>query len=127
MRVGRLSNTVLVTADVTDTLLEAARRMDRQHVGAMPVFDEGTLVGVLSERDLVQAMAEGAPPDTTSVADYMTEGPITVRLQDDVSLAARRMREHGIRHLPVVLGGQVVGMLSMRDLLGDPAEAATKR
>jgi CBS domain-containing protein len=120
LRVGKLSNMELVTAEVTDTLLEAATKMDRQHVGALPVLDDGELVGVLSERDLVKAMAEGAAPDTTSVVDYMTEGAITVRLQDEVSTATRRMREHGIRHLPVVLSGQVVGMLSIRDLI-EPA------
>ena len=117
MKVGRISSTVLITADVTDTLLEAATKMDRQHVGALPVLDDGELVGVLSERDLVKAIAERAAADTTSVADYMAEGAITVRLEDDVSVAAKRMREHGIRHLPVVLAGQLVGMLSIRDVV----------
>ena len=117
MRVGRFSNLELVTTEARDTLFDAAHKMDRKHVGALPVLDDRLLIGVISEKDIVKAVAEGADPATIPVTDYMTESAVTVRLQDDVAVAVRRMVEHRIRHLPVVLGHDVIGMLSVRDLL----------
>jgi CBS domain-containing protein len=79
--------------------------------------DEGALVGVISEADLVTAMAEEASPELTAVDEYMTEGAITVTPQDDPAIAARRMVEHGIGHLPVIDHDSAIGMVSKGDLL----------
>jgi CBS domain-containing protein len=117
MKVATLCSTEVITAEVTDTLFEAAQKMARNHVGALAVLDEGALVGVISEADLVTAMAEEASPELTAVDEYMTEGAITVTPQDDAAIAARRMVEHGIGHLPVIDHDSAIGMVSKGDLL----------
>jgi CBS domain-containing protein len=100
--------------------------MARNHVGALAVLDEGALVGVISEADLVAAVAEEASLDSTSVDEYMTEGAITVGPGDEGRIAARRMVEHGIGHLPVVDGESTIGMVSKGDLLAVGAVAARR-
>ena len=117
MKVATLCSTEVITAEVTDTLFEAAQKMARNHVGALAVLDEGALVGVISEADLVTAIAEEASPELTAVDEYMTEGAITVTRQDDAAIAARRMVEHGIGHLPVIDHDSAIGMVSKGDLL----------
>ena len=117
MKVATLCSTEVITAEVTDTLFEAAQKMARNHVGALAVLDEGALVGVISEADLVTAIAEEASPELTAVDEYMTEGAITVTPQDDAATAARRMVEHGIGHLPVIDHDSPIGMVSKGDLL----------
>lgn len=125
MKVETLCNTHLISAEVTDTLFEAAEKMARNHVGALAVLDEGALVGVISEADLVAAIAEEATLAVTPVDEYMTEGAITVSPGDDGGIAARRMVEHGIGHLPVIERGLAIGMVSKGDLLAIGAVAAT--
>jgi CBS domain-containing protein len=117
MKVATFCSSDLISAEVTDTLFEAAQKMARNHVGALAVLDEGELVGVISEADLVSAVAEEASLDVTPVDEYMTEGAITVLSGDEAAIAARRMLEHGIGHLPVVEGETAVAMLSRGDLL----------
>lgn len=123
MRISSFCTGGLLTADATDTLLEAARKMARHHVGALAVLEEGELVGVISQADLVTAIAEGASVWATAVEDYMTEGAITVAPDEGADLAARRMVEHSIGHLPVVEAGSAVGMVSRGDLLAVGAVA----
>ena len=91
--------------------------MAYKRVGALAVLRQGSLVGVITESDLVCAMAEGSSATTTVVDQYMTADPITVAVGDDAGLAARRMVEHGIGHFPVVDGGSPIGMISRGDLL----------
>lgn len=117
MNVASFCSKDVITADATDTLLEAAQKMARNHVGALAVMDEGRLAGLISEADLVTAVAEEASLFTVAVEDYMTEEPITVGAGDDAGLAARRMVEHGIDHLLVMDDGSTVGMVSKGDLL----------
>ncbi len=126
MKVANLHSSKLIAVEVTDTLLDAAEKMARNHVGALAVLDEGVLVGVVSEADLVCAMAEEAIPASTSVDEYMTEGPITVDPDDDVALAARRIVEHGIGHLLVMSGESAIGMVSKGDLLAIGAVASPR-
>lgn len=115
--VSRLCSGDLIAVGLTDTLLGAAQKMAHKRIGALAVMHQGDLVGVITEADVVCAIAEGASPTTTVVADYMTEAPVTVASTDGVDLAARRMIEHGIGHLPVMDSGVVVGMVSRGDLL----------
>lgn len=117
MRVWERCRHVLITAQPDDTLVDAAGQMNCYQIGALPVFDERKLIGIVTERDLTAAVAEGVDPATTRVVEYMTEQPTTVAPDDDLQVAARRMAELGVRHLPVVDGGRLVGVLSMRDLL----------
>jgi CBS domain-containing protein len=108
----------LLTAEVDDSLAEAAGRMQWHAVGALPVYERHALVGIVTERDVTAAVADGIDPLATPVSAYMTPSPATVRPDDDLVVAVRRMAELGVRHLPVLEEGRLVGMLSMRDLLG---------
>jgi CBS domain-containing protein len=126
MKVESLCSNDLITAEVTDTLVEAAQKMARNHVGALAVLDEGTLVGVLSEADLVKAVAEEASLEVTAVDEYMTGDAITVVPGDDAGIAAQRMVDHGIGHLPVMDAGSAIGMVSKGDLLAVGAVAARR-
>jgi CBS domain-containing protein len=113
----------LYTAQTEETLEEAADRMSWHQVGALPVFDGQQLVGIITERDLTAALAEDADLAGTPVSDYMTPAPTVLGPDSELAEAARKMLELGVRHLPVVQGGRLVGVLSIRDLLaadGDP-------
>jgi CBS domain-containing protein len=83
-----------------------------------PVFEGQLLVGIITERNLAAAMAEGADPVTTPVSDYMTPAPEVPGPDSELADAARVMLELGVRHLPIMRGGRLVGVLSMRDVLG---------
>lgn len=126
MKVSTLCSTDVITAEVTDTLLEAAQKMAHNHVGALAVLDDGVLVGVISEADLVTAIAEEASLELESVDEFMTEGAITVTPEDDAGIAARRMVENGIGHLPVIQRDAAVGMVSKGDLLAVGVVAAPR-
>jgi CBS domain-containing protein len=117
MRVSERCRHVLVTTVPEETLLGAATRMNWYQVGALPVYRRQRLIGIITERDVVAALAGGANPAATTVADFMTDKPVTVRPDEDMEAAGRRMAELGVRHLPVVDGRRLVGVLSIRDLL----------
>jgi len=121
MRVSERCHYVLITTHPDETLMDAAGRMNCYQIGALPAYEQHRLVGIVTERDMIAALAEGADPATATVADYMTDQPVTVAPDDDLAVAARRMAELGVRHLPVVDGHQLVGVLSIRDLLSDQA------
>jgi CBS domain-containing protein len=97
-------------------LAEAARRMSGDRVGAVMVLDEGKLVGILTERDLMRAVGD-ARVEGSTVADWMTRDPETVDPDDTTEMAATLMIHGGFRHLPVLQGGDVVGVVSIRDLM----------
>lgn len=126
MKVATLYSSEVITAEVTDTLFEAAQTMASNHVGALPVVDEGVLVGVISEADLVTAIAEEAPLELTTVDQFMTADAITVAPEDDAAIAARRMVENGIGHLPVIERDSTIGMVSKGDLLAIGVVAAPR-
>jgi len=113
---------MLIVTVPEETLLGAATRMRWYQVSALPVYRRHRLVGILTERDMVAALADGADPTTARVADYMTDRPITIHPDEGLEAAARRMATLGVRHLPVVEDGRQLGMLSIRDLLA-PAPA----
>jgi CBS domain-containing protein len=121
MRVSERCHYVLITAEPDETLIDAAGRMNCYQIGALPVYEHHRLVGIVTERDIVAALAEGADPETATVSNYMTGGPVTVAPDDDLDVAARRMAELGVRHLPVVEGHRLVGVLSIRDLVAGQA------
>ncbi|MGZ8688355.1 MAG: CBS domain-containing protein [Gaiellaceae bacterium] len=102
-----------------DTLGEVAERMTAKNVGAVAVKDFGRLIGILTERDLLQAMAARVHSSEARVRQWMTADPITAPGDTEVQEAARVMLEHGFRHLPVVDGdGQVIGVVSLRRVVG---------
>jgi CBS domain-containing protein len=96
---------------------EVARRMVERNVGSVLVLDtEGRLAGILTERDLMRALARGVRDDAL-VEDCMTRDPETIAPTESAQHAAVLMIHGGFRHLPVVDGDDVVGMLSIRDLM----------
>jgi CBS domain-containing protein len=117
MKVCARYRAVLVTVDSDESLVDAADRMRWYAVGALPVYEGHTLVGIVTERDLTAAVADGVDPARTLVRDRMTPAPATVAPDDEVADAARTMADLGVRHLPVVEGERLVGMLSIRDLI----------
>ena len=117
MHVSDMAHQELFTAQADETLDEAADRMSWHQVGALPVFDGQRLVGIITERDLTAAIAEGADPTTTPVSDFMTAAPEVLRPDSDLADAVHTMLRLGVRHLPVMQGGRLVGVLSMRDVL----------
>jgi CBS domain-containing protein len=112
----------LLEAAPEDTLGEVAERMTAVNVGAVAVKDFGRLIGILTERDLLKAMAARVHSSEARVRQWMTEDPITAPLDMDVEEAARIMLDNGFRHLPVLdESGQVVSVVSLRRVV-----AATK-
>jgi CBS domain-containing protein len=97
-----------------DTLGEVAERMTAKNVGAVVVKDFGRLIGILTERDLLKAMAARVHTSEARVRQWMTEDPVTVGRDTPLDEAAQIMLDNGFRHLPVVDEGQVVGVVSLR-------------
>jgi CBS domain-containing protein len=97
-------------------LAEAARSMAQRGVGAVLVLEGERLAGILTERDLLKAVAAGFT-DEARVSDWMTRQPETVEPDETTDHAAALMIHGGFRHLPVVEGGRAVGILSIRDLM----------
>ena len=106
----------LLTVEPTLPLTEVAKRMVAKDVGAVLVFDDEGLCGILTERDVLRAVADGID-DATLVRDRMTANPETLDADDTTQHAAVLMIHGGFRHLPVVEQGKVVGVLSIRDLM----------
>jgi CBS domain-containing protein len=97
-------------------LADVAERMVSRDVGAVLVLEGERLVGILTERDVLRAVAGGIDTDTV-VADWMTRDPETMEPDEPIRQAAVLMIHGGFRHLPIVQGDDVVGMLSIRDLM----------
>ena len=106
----------LLTVTRDAALEETAQRMVDRDVGAVLVMEGDELVGILTERDVLRAVAAGIQDDTF-VADWMTRDPDTMSPDDTTQHAAVLMIHGGFRHMPLVEGDQVVGVLSIRDLM----------
>lgn len=116
-QVSELMSRSVLHGGPAQTLAQAASAMRSRRVGAIVVIAEGRLLGIITERDLLRAIAEQSHPADTAVSSYMTADPLTIDADENEITARRLMVERGIRHLPVTQAGQVVGMLSVRDVL----------
>lgn len=121
MRIGDLCGKDFVIGTGPEmTIRRAAERMAEEGVGCLVVVERsGSLAGVITDRDIVvRVLAEGLNPDTTSVADAMSEPPVTISHNAEMEEAARLMRETGVRRLPVIdRHGKAIGVVSLDDLL----------
>ena len=117
MDVSELMQTPAVTTTVRETLSSAAARMYEYGIDALAVVNGADeVLGIVTERDLLRAIADGRSPTTTPIEWYTSSLAVTIGPDADCAAAARLMERHGIRHLPVTRDGQAVGMLSARDL-----------
>ena len=118
----------LVRAEKSQTVRDVASVMTKANVGAVAVLDSGRLVGVFSERDIMaRVVAAGLDPAKTRVENVMTKDIVVADPRDSVDSAIAKMHKIGCRHLPVVKEGNLVGMLSIRDLLEYDDEDQTNR
>jgi CBS domain-containing protein len=99
-----------------DTLGETATKMVDRGVGSVVVSDFGRLIGILTERDMLRAMADRTHPSQARVREWMTTEPITATTAMDASEGAAIMLEHNFRHLPIVEEGRALGIVSIRDV-----------
>ena len=116
----------LLCVEPGETITEVAQRMVERNLGAVLVLDRDRLVGIMTERDLMRAVAVGVHADA-SVSEYMSRHPETIEPDDSTQHAAVLMIHGGFRHLPVVEGGEVVGILSIRDLMRVTLEDSAPR
>jgi CBS domain-containing protein len=118
---GTLADVVsptFITVAPEDTLGEVAERMTHQNTGAVVVKDFGRLIGILTERDMLRAMAARVHTSDARVRQWMTEDPMTAAPDMDLDEAAQVMLDNGFRHLPVVDGSTVLGVVSLRRVMG---------
>jgi len=114
-----MSSGDVLTVEPSVSLAGAARRMSDRNVGAAVVVDQsGRVAGIFTERDLLRAVAGGVALDEAEVGSLMTANPITLPSDHSPSEAAAIMNERKFRHIPVVDEGELVGIVSIRDLVG---------
>jgi CBS domain-containing protein len=113
-----------ITVAPEDTLGEVAEKMMDQNVGAAVVKDYGRLIGILTERDMLRAMAARMHTSEARVRQWMTADPVTAAPDLSLEEAAKVMLDHGFRHLPVVDGTTVLGVVSLRRVLGGRRQPA---
>jgi CBS domain-containing protein len=102
---------------VSASVVEAARLMREEHIGALPITDDEQLVGMITDRDIAtRVVAEAADPKTTSVGDIYSRDLISVEPDKDLDDALRLMARHQVRRLPVVDQGRLVGIVSQADI-----------
>jgi CBS domain-containing protein len=116
MQVREIMKADVKTASPTDSFADIASLLHDNHISSVVVIDQTTLSGIVTERDLVNVVAEGLDPRAIAIGDRMTRNLDTVDSRTDVAEAAEHMARLQIRHLPVVDHGKVVGILSIRDL-----------
>ena len=113
---GELMAKDVLTVAPEDTLGEAAEKMEKRGVGSAVVSDFGRLIGILTERDLLRAVAGRTHSSQARVREWMTKNPMTATEETSADDAARTMLDNGFRHLPVVRGERAVGIVSIRDV-----------
>jgi CBS domain-containing protein len=111
-----MSRDVFTVAGDT-TVAEVAQAMLKGRVGSAIVMDGRSLAGIFTERDVVRAAASGRDLSTARVTDWMTPEPVTAPPDTDVDDAAAMMMGQGFRHLPVEDGNDLIGIVSLRDIL----------
>ena len=118
-----LMATDMISAAPDETVAEVAKRMSRNHIGAMLVVENGAISGLFTERDLLDRVtARNRNPKETRVAEVATREVVTVDASQPVQEVLALFRAKKFRHLPVTKGGKLVGILSTRDLLAYSVE-----
>jgi CBS domain-containing protein len=117
-----VKNRKVYSIDAAGTVLEAARFMMEHNIGALPVVRNGELAGIFSERDIMnRVVAAGRTPGHTAVSEVMTANPRAVNLDESIDECLFIMHEFGFRHLCIVEGKELRGLISLRDILMNQA------
>lgn len=116
--VREVMNETLFTVIPSTTVGEAVALMARHRVGSMLVMEGNRLAGIFTERDTVRAISQSHDAPSHEVESWMTHDPRTVAPDEQVENALKIMLDNGFRHLPVVENGEVIGIVSIRDLAG---------
>jgi CBS domain-containing protein len=123
MLVGEIMHSDVKTASASDSFADVAKMMRSNGISSVVVLDGKKLQGIVTERDIVNLVAEGGDPNTTTVERGMTRlDLITVDPKTELAKAAEQMVSNNIRHLPIVDGDNVVGIVSIRDMTRWAAE-----
>ena len=109
----------VITIGPNDTLSSAIQKLVENNIGALPVCDnQGVLVGIISERDLLkECFRHSSSLGNTRVQDVMTKSVAVGTPEDDLDYATSVMKQKGIRHLPIVVGQKIAGIISIRDIV----------
>ena len=126
MKVSEIMTEAAIHDRADDTLAEAARTMWDQQTGSLLVMDGDDLQGIVTERDVLRAVAEGLDVNDTRLSEVMTKDVLTIHPGASLREALAIMTDKWIRHLPVVERGRVVGIVSQRDLAGVLGSAMTE-
>ena len=118
MRVSDIMTKAAISDQSDDTLAEAARKMWEQQTGSLLVMEGDALAGIITERDILKAVATGIDLEKTRVEEAMVRDLVTIHPGASLREAAHVMTDKWIRHLPVIDHGKLVGILSQRDLAG---------
>ena len=116
MKVRDVMTPVVLTAGQATTIVEAASLMAQRRVGSALVVDGKRLLGIFTERDIVRALSQDAAATQQAIRHWMTPEPQTISVDADAEEALQQMLDGGFRHLPVMDGERLAGMVSMRDL-----------
>jgi CBS domain-containing protein len=118
----------LFHAKPSDNVRDVVKMMSDKNVGAVAILESGRLIGIFSERDLMKrVVAAGLNPEKTQVGKVMTKDLVVGHPKDDINDALQKMHSIGCRHLPVVDSGNLIGMVSLRDLLEIDDDTQRKR
>ncbi|HEY4913060.1 MAG TPA: CBS domain-containing protein [Candidatus Dormibacteraeota bacterium] len=117
--VREVMKTTLYSVDPSTTVGEAISLMARNKIGSALIMQGGRLIGIFTERDTVRAISQSHDAPDHEISSWMTREPKTISPEIDVDDAMKTMLDHGFRHLPVVEAGEVIGMVSMRDLAAE--------
>jgi CBS domain-containing protein len=119
MKVSDIMTAATLTDAPDDTLAVASAKMWQQQTGSLLIMEGEKLKGIVTERDVLRAVAEGHDPASLNIAEVMTPNPVTIDPETNLNDAAKIMFEKWFRHLPVVnTEDKVVGIISLRDLMG---------
>jgi len=117
MKLGSLVGGKAMVIGVEATVADAAEALIGDDLGSLGVVDGRNLVGIFTERDVVRAVSDGVDPEEATVAEWMSDAPDTFSPEVEVEEAARWLLEVGYRHMPVMDGGELHGIVSIRDIL----------
>jgi CBS domain-containing protein len=117
MKLGSLVGGSATVIGREATVAEAAEALIADGVGSLAVVEGRSLVGIITERDVVRAVSEGVDPEEEVVADWMSDAPDTFAPDVEVREAAAWLLEMGYRHMPIMQDGELLGIVSIRDIL----------